>query len=383
MHGNCRFTQFRVRQLLGSLLFLILGSVKLYAVTAGLPVVPPQAPRTPEIKGFNFKHFQPDCFAADSPNPLLNRESGFSGATWNDPDLIKVGDQYFLYASSDSNFNGDIKIYRWTSTDARNWTLDPTHPVFEASDSAGSFDQLSVETPSVVYFQNRFHLFYTGYNIRSPLDYKIGHATSEDGVHFERSASPLLVPSGVSDFRQFIVAEPGAIVWKNRMYLYFSAVGIDSVLGLPLQTIGLLETADAINWSEPIQVLRPDQTIFPRVDSPQNTGWYGLTTPEAIVSSSGIQLFVSATYDSVGDGSGWNMRKIHRAYSADGKSAWGFDLESIYERADFLWTQREIRSPALLLEGGSLRLWFAGDNVFENPESFGIGYSICQDPYGP
>ena len=81
-----------------------------------------------------------------------------------------------------------------------------------------------------------------------------------------------------------------------------------------------------------------------------------------------------------GDGTmnenGENREALHHAYSADGLTGWTQDPAPIRRLTDFTWTTREIRSPAAFLDGTTLRLYFAGDDLF-NTKAWGIGQMTC------
>jgi hypothetical protein len=64
----------------------------------------------------------------------------------------------------------------------------------------------------------------------------IGHATSPDGIAWTKDPrNPVLRPSGHRrDFNGLQVAEPGAVVVRDKVYLYFAAVGMRES-GNPLQ----------------------------------------------------------------------------------------------------------------------------------------------------
>jgi len=102
-----------------------------------------------------------------------------------------------MYASANTNFSQDIKIYRLTSSDGENWTLNPTSAVFSKATGPSDWDRKSVETPSVVLFNGKYHLFYTAYPVSLGVvtDYKIGHAISLDGISWTRDANYLLAPT--------------------------------------------------------------------------------------------------------------------------------------------------------------------------------------------
>jgi predicted GH43/DUF377 family glycosyl hydrolase len=317
----------------------------------------------------------PACFQGGTA-PELQLGSGFAGADWNDPHVLKVGAEYWMFASSNLGFPpapaSPVQIYRFTSTDAVNWTLNPMTPVLTVAN--GQWDQGGNETPAVVSFGGKYHMFWTGYpdgwpNLNS-FNFRIGHATSMDGTTWTKDATFLLGPSGVSgDFNQYIVAEPGPVVFNNMLYLYFTAVGVDTGLSSSLQVVGVMTSADGVNWSSPpVLAFKPDQTVYPR-----GSNWVGYSTPNAVVIDGKVHVFV----DVANDGSGkWTQVALQHASSADGLTGWTQDTAPIRRLADFTWTAREIRSPAAFLDGTTLRLYFAGDDI-GNTNAWGIGQMTC------
>lgn len=300
------------------------------------------------------------CFVVNASNPLLGTNSEFLGANWNDPSILKIGARYIMYASADTNFSQDIKIYRLTSTDGVSWSLDPATPVFEKASSPTDWDRKSVETPSVVFFNNLYHLFYTAYPVElsDVLSYKVGHATSPDGITWTRDASYLLEPTNPTgtpnlDFNQFVTAEPGAVVFNNRLYVYFTAIGADSGVGTTLQSIGMISSDDGVNWSAPIQVLQPDQILYPR------TSYMGYSTPDAIVINNKVHLFYDVAEDP------FKQTKIHHAVSADGETNFVEDNQALFNHSLFAFSVDGINGPSPLLDGTTLNLYFAGHTGFD------------------
>jgi len=317
----------------------------------------------------------PSCFTGGD-TPEIQLGDGFAGADWNDPHVIPTSAQYWLYASSNLGFAAPpspVQIYRFTSTDAATWTLDPATPVLTVA--AGEWDQGGNETPAVVYFGGQYHMFWTGYPDAWPglvaANFRIGHATSGDGISWNKDASFLLGPSGVTgDFAQFIVGEPGPVVFNDKLYLYFTAVGYDAGLGAGLQTIGVMTSADGSTWSAPVQAFKPDQAVYPR-----NANWVGYSTPNAVVIMDQVHLFFDVANDH-GDDT-WTQEALHHAWSADGITNWTQDPAPLRRLTDFAWTAREIRSPSALYDGMlRLRLYFAGDDLF-NTGAWGIGQMTC------
>jgi len=312
----------------------------------------------------------PGCFSASAANPVLTRNSQLSGSDWNDPSVLKIGNQFVMYASSDQNFDFNIAIYRLVSNDGISWTLSPATPVFQADPNPAAWDHRAVETPSVVFFNGNYHLFYTGYpsTHTDSYSYKIGHATSSDGITWTRDASYVLAPNDPYNttpnltFNQWITAEPGAVVFQNKIYLYFSAVGANLSVGTTLQVIGLTTSSDGVTWSAPQSVLEPSQSVYPR------STWLGYSTPQATILNRKVHLF----FDVV-QASPWKQLRIHHASSETGDGQWLQDSSSHFSQNQFPWISNEVRAPTVLLDGTSLSMWFAGDDG----ATLGIGQASC------
>jgi predicted GH43/DUF377 family glycosyl hydrolase len=351
------------RRFLFQALLASLSLVILFFQACGTPL---QSSSSDNASGSSGSYLS-SCFVAN-PNPIFKSGSFFNGSNWNDPSVIKVGTQYVMYASSGTG--SGVQIYRLVSNDGANWSLSPSTAVFTNSPSATAWDRVSVETPAVVLFNNTYYLFYTGYTDQTNVGtYQVGYATSPDGITWTRSGTTSLLaptdPTGAvnNDFNQFVVGEPGPVVFQNQLYLYFTAVGYDSSLKTTVQTIGLVTSPDGLTWSAPQKVLVPSQTLYP-----SSANWAGYSTPSAIVLNNQVHLFFDVVQESP-----WLQLKIHHAVSTDGMTAWVQDAHAIFDFSQFNWTTREIRSPTALLDGGTLFLWFAGDNG----TTLGIGEATC------
>jgi hypothetical protein len=314
------------------------------------------------------------CFQGGT-KPELSLDTPFSGADWNDPHVLKVGEQYWMYASSNHGISSatPVQIYRFTSTDAASWALDPPDPVFEVG-AGQAWDRGGTETPAVAFFGGQYHLFYTGYpdphGTESPFHFRLGHAVSADGVSWVRDETFLLAPTDPApSFYQYLIGEPAPVVFQGKLHLYFTAVGVDSMLANTLQVIGLITSEDGKTWSSPSLALRPDQSVYPRASN-----WVGYSTPNAVVLGDQVHLFVDVANDH--SDSTWAQEALHHAWSPDGLAGWTQDAAPLRQKADFPWTKREIRSPAALLDGDTLRLYFAGDDYFAS-HAWGVGQMTC------
>src|SRR6516225_8096104 len=90
-------------------------------------------------------------------------------------------------------FKPPIVPFRAVSPDGVNWRLDPQTPV--AMPDGTRF--VNIETPSVVKFQNRYHMFFSGiYPQGGPAIMAVGHAISDDGVRWQVSRDPVIASTG-------------------------------------------------------------------------------------------------------------------------------------------------------------------------------------------
>jgi len=345
----------------------------------------------------------PACFQAGAKGQLLDAEANqWDGIfdinsdgnldswtpSWNDAHVMKLGDKYIMFVSALDGFmtsgaipnSPEIKIYRLESSDGLSWTPNPLTPVFRRSTPASNWDGSGVETVSVVDYRGELFMFYKGY--AGAYDdftlYQIGYAKSTDlGQSWTRvGSSPLLTRTGtITDFNGSVIGEPSAVVFKDEIYLYFTAVGFhadiddaDLTPGSILQTIGLTRF-NGSSWTTPELVLRPDQSVYPRALS-----WYGYTTPAPIVIAGVMHLFVAVANDATG----WKMEKLHHASSPDGRTNWVQDSQAVFSNSSFTWTNREIRAPSPVLMGRTLRLYFGGDEAGNLTQAYGVGYADCQ-----
>jgi predicted GH43/DUF377 family glycosyl hydrolase len=127
----------------------------------------------------------------DSLNPVL--DVGPPGS-WDDtqvgtPRVIFENDTFKMWYGGDDGNN--YRIGYATSIDGATWNKDTIHsPVLDIGDP-GKWDDWGVVCPAVVFVNGIYHMWYVG---KSDADaYLIGHATSPDGVNWDKdTANPVL-----------------------------------------------------------------------------------------------------------------------------------------------------------------------------------------------
>lgn len=347
-----------------------------------------------ETSGPDFSKLTANCFAPYATTPLIGPGNEFftldvannkRSSTWGDPHVLKVGNQFIMYASSLPNDRTSdtiehISIYRLTSDNGVNWTLNPTSPVFERPGGA-TWDADGTETPSVVFYKNEYHMFYTSYpsDFSAATTYRVGHAKSADGISWTRVTvgAPLISPTDPNNttpqltFNQWVTAEPGAVVFNDKIYLYYAASGSNLEANSTAEVIGLM-TYDGSTWSAQQEVMRPDQAVFPRLSSPY---YKGFSTPAATIINGQVHLFVTAVIQKTDQGIAYKHTKIHHAYSLNGESNWIQETTAIADLLDLSWHSFDIISPTVLLDGNRVFLWHGGNDG--TLSGLGIGLMTC------
>ena len=295
-------------------------------------------------------------WSADPANPIIKAGDFLDKGLWNDPHVMKEGKQYVMYfttSTAKNPFKPPILPYRAVSKDGLKWKLAPAKALMDASGTPFA----SIETPSVVKFKGLYHMFYTGvYAAGKPLKFSIGHAVSKDGINWKKDPTEALKPTGnPTEWNGQIIGEPGAVVYKNAIHVYFTAVGhVPGGTPSISQSIGLVTTTDGKSFSTPKIALQ----LSPRYANKRS--YAGYSTPMAVVNKGTLHLFHDIVVYSKNLDPNWQQVALGHAVSKDGGIHFEQDEHPIFNRNDFDWTTGEIRSPSALFEKGKLRLWFAG-----------------------
>ena len=307
-------------------------------------------------------------------NPILSGSlADAEKLTYNDPCVLKAADSSFvMYLSRDVDRGARayqaIASFRAVSTDGLSWSVGGS-PVL-APGSMGEWDYNAAETPCVVEFGGKYHLYYSGISEGDAGSlvkgrYRIGHATSTDGLSWTKdAANPVLDETEAGLGGALHVAEPGAVVVGSLLVLYFTVTKADGL------SIWRSESTDGSSFSAPVEILAKGPTWV-------DPSYLGYSTPCAVWDGARYHLF----YDLYQQGSAWNgassfqVALIH-AGSEDGVH-FVEEAGAFLTRGEAPWTARELRSPWVLVDGPVWRLWFAGDNYLITGESWtgrmGIG----------
>lgn len=165
-----------------------------------------------------------------------------------------------LCSTSDVLAQVPAELRPWLE-DAQNWTRDTDGPVLSLG-AEGAFDDTHVFAPLVARERGRFTMWYCGSTGRvAERVFHLGRATSDDGKHFERSASNPTARFG--DGRHSILTPcllrdtDGRPIRENgRLRTWFSSTWFAG--GKGRHTLHEMTSADGASWSKPSAELLED-----------------------------------------------------------------------------------------------------------------------------
>ena len=180
-------------------------------------------------------------------NPVL--DTGQSGE-WDSesvasPTVIYVNGQYKMWYTGD-NGSDHNRIGLSTSNDGIHWTKYSGNPVLQRGDS-DSWESWHVQNPTVIYDGSTYKMWYEGLNDT----YRIGYATSSDGIHWQKySGNPVLDIDESSSWENGAVGHPSVIFDNNQYIMFYQGSGH----GLnPGWQIGMAFSNDGIHWQKYVQ----------------------------------------------------------------------------------------------------------------------------------
>ena len=162
------------------------------------------------------------------------------------PCVLKVGDEWWMWYNGRAKdcFTGQIGLAK--SPDGLAWTkANGGQPVFHVG-AAGTFDSTKVDHPAVLRFGGKFHMWYTAGPDQGG-DYRIGYATSPDGLAWtrENGGKPVLGPGAKGKFDDSVVLHPAVVRdQQGVLHLWYNGVG-------PLKKfrVGHATSRDGIGWT--------------------------------------------------------------------------------------------------------------------------------------
>ena len=214
-----------------------------------------------------------------SANPVFDAESDSS---WDS----RVHDTPFVLHDSSGYkmwYTGSDHIgYPWadslvmvigyaTSPDGINWTKYPD-PVLTKGPS-GSWERLWLESPSVIYENGEYKMWYTGESTETGSSLsQVGYATSPDGINWTKyPGNPVLEVDQTNDY---IVGISSVVKVDSTYFMFYNgATQADAIDGkLDSATVNLAYSDDGINWTK--YYANPLMTpVYPGIDGDTIKPW--------------------------------------------------------------------------------------------------------------
>lgn len=185
-------------------------------------------------------------WAAHPGNPVL--ASGAPG-TWDEagvanPTVILDEGTYKMWYSG-YDANLILRIGHATSADGVVWEKFENNPVFDVTENG--WDGYHLHTPYVVRDGDTYRMWYAGHD-QSGGDWGIGYATSPDGIQWTRASSdPILVPEESWEFMS--IHTPIVLQEQGKFLMWYGGQDADFSNGGIVQT-GFATSSDGVTWDK-------------------------------------------------------------------------------------------------------------------------------------
>ncbi len=145
----------------------------------------------------------------------------------------------------------------------RTWLVYPGNPVMQRG-ALEDWDNFTVGAPVVLKEGNRYRMWYRGCHfIGSEYTCGIGHATSTDGIYWQKLAQPVFVPQNVHENERI---NSLTLVRAGDRYLMWYSVKPNHFSNRPYATIYLATSQDGLSWQSSGVVLRSVSRYTPYVE---------------------------------------------------------------------------------------------------------------------
>ena len=162
-------------------------------------------------------------------NPVLDLgESGsWDSARVSNPFVLYDGTQYCMWYAGYDNTN--MRIGYATSADGIVWNKHASNPVLDLGTN-GSMDSAGVSGPTVILETalltgDTYRMWYTGYD---GVNFKIGYATSEDGIAWNKHASNPVLSGESGTWDEVGVSSPAVVFTGSNYCMWYEGYNGDN-----------------------------------------------------------------------------------------------------------------------------------------------------------
>jgi hypothetical protein len=130
-------------------------------------------------------------------NPVLTVTEEWEGTVIEGHSVRKIGSTFFMWYAGLALGSDVSYIGLAISRDGIHWTKHRDNPIFKPDVAPGAWDGYSVDTCDITVEKDVLHMWYRGWRRRGGVSW-IGHATSKDGIRWERDAvNPIILPAAI------------------------------------------------------------------------------------------------------------------------------------------------------------------------------------------
>jgi hypothetical protein len=235
------------------------------------------------------------------------------------------------------------------------WTKYAGNPVFGVGPS-GSWDSSGVGTPSVLFKGGRYELWYSGHS-GANSSYRIGFATSPDGVNWTRSEdNPVLTTGSPGAWDSGYVMVPHVVFHDGIYKMWFR--GTDDPIYSAHAGIGYATSTDGVHW------VKYSGNPVLTVGSDGSWDDWMIFSAYVDIEGSSYKLWYSGC-------DGANCR-IGYATSPDGVHWTKYDGNPVLDVGPSGgWDTTNVFYPYVLHNGGAYEMWYSG----YNGSAYGIGHA--------
>lgn len=288
------------------------------------------------------------CWKKSADNPVLNLGAGGNWDdyhVWDSSVLPAAGDGYQMWYSGSDGSTYRIGYATWNGV-SENWQKwnKTGGPVLDRG-PGGSWDDARIRSPSVLYLDGVYHMWYDGYD---GSHRRIGYATSTDGLTWEKyncDGGPVLDLGGSGEWDDHVVGNPSVLYDGAGFHMWYAGHDGSRWLG-----IGYATSVDGIVWT------KHDGNGGPVLERGSGGEWDddGVFSPAVLTTASGYEMWYT--------GYNGSHHRIGYAESPDGITWTKWYLNPVLNLGSGgSWDDDYVGHPSVYRDGQSnAYLWYSG-----------------------
>jgi hypothetical protein len=264
---------------------------------------------------------------------------------------------------------GTRRIGYATGSDGFNWTRPVADPVLDVG-AEGEWDSLNVEYPAVVKEgPDSFKMWYAG---EGPGGWRVGHATSSDGITWTKHPGNPVVDVGEEDWNNRQASSP-FVLYEGGVYkMWLNAAGEVDAGWIPY--IAYATSPDGVDWT-----WDASNPLFSRdPDHPWESDW--IWRPSVLHEGSDYEMWYAAW------GEDWGRTGYATSPDEVTWTKYNGGLEPVLSGTEGEWDEGKAFNAFAIFASGTYTMWYDNDSTMGVVTSTnGISWtkSISNPIFGP